>query len=91
LRDRVRLVSAQSLEQEAQHAATCIVRWLAEGRRRIALVASDREAARRTRALLERRQVLLADETGWKLSTTRAAATVDAFLQCLASDGYHRD
>ncbi|MFX5191429.1 hypothetical protein ABTD14_20110, partial [Acinetobacter baumannii] len=37
------------------------------------------------------RQVLLADETGWKLSTTRAAATVDAFLQCLASDGYHRD
>lgn len=91
LRDRVRLVSAQSLEQEAQHAAACIARWLAEGRRRIALVASDREAARRTRALLERRQVLLADETGWKLSTTRAAATVDAFLQCLASDGYHRD
>lgn len=91
LRERVRLVSAQSLEQEAQHAAACIVRWLAEGRRRIALVASDREAARRTRALLERRQVLLADETGWKLSTTRAAATVDAFLQCLASDGYHRD
>jgi ATP-dependent helicase/nuclease subunit B len=91
LADRVRLVCAQSLEQEAQHAASCIAGWLADGRRRIALVAMDREAARRTRALLERRQVLLADETGWKLSTTRAAATVDAFLQCLASDGYHRD
>jgi ATP-dependent helicase/nuclease subunit B len=88
---RVRLVCAQSLEQEAQHAASCIAGWLADGRRRIALVAMDREAARRTRALLERQQVLLADETGWKLSTTRAAATVDAFLQCLASDGYHRD
>jgi ATP-dependent helicase/nuclease subunit B len=88
---RVRLFSAQSLEQEAQHAARCIAGWLADGRCCIALVATDREAARRTRALLERQQVLLADETGWKLSTTRAAATVDAFLQCIASDGYHRD
>jgi ATP-dependent helicase/nuclease subunit B len=91
LRARVRLVSAQSLEQEAQYAAASIAAWIVAGHRRIALVASDREAARRTRALLERRQVLLADETGWKLSTTRAAATVDAFLQCIASDGYHRD
>lgn len=91
LLDRTRLVSSQSLEQAARHAADCICGWLAAGRRNIALVAADREAARRTRALLERRQVLLADETGWKLSTTRAAATVDALLQCLASDGYHRD
>ncbi|AOF81280.1 PD-(D/E)XK nuclease superfamily protein [Methyloversatilis sp. RAC08] len=91
LAGRVRLVGAQSLEQEAQCAASCIAGWLSEGRRNIALVALDREAARRTRALLERRQVLLADETGWKLSTTRAAATVDALLQCFASDGYHRD
>jgi ATP-dependent helicase/nuclease subunit B len=91
LASRVRLVGAQSLEQEAQCAASCIAGWLSEGRRNIALVALDREAARRTRALLERRQVLLADETGWKLSTTRAAATVDALLQCFASDGYHRD
>lgn len=91
LADRVSLVSAQSLEQEALQAADTISGWLASGRRHIALVAADREAARRTRALLERRQVLLADETGWKLSTTRAAATIDAFLQCLASDGYHRD
>ncbi|MFH1815205.1 MAG: PD-(D/E)XK nuclease family protein [Pseudomonadota bacterium] len=91
LAGRVHLVGAQSLEQEAQCAASCIAGWLAEGRRDIALVALDREAARRTRALLERRQVLLGDETGWKLSTTRAAATVDALLQCFASDGYHRD
>jgi ATP-dependent helicase/nuclease subunit B len=91
LASRVRLVGAQSLEQEAQCAASCIAGWLAQGRRAIALVAFDREAARRARALLERRQVLLADETGWKLSTTRAAATVDALLQCFASDGYHRD
>lgn len=91
LRARVRLVAAQSLEQEAACAADTVSGWLAAGRRRIALVAADREAARRARALLERHQVLLADETGWKLATTRAAATVDAFLQCLASDGYHRD
>ncbi|WP_018411743.1 PD-(D/E)XK nuclease family protein [Methyloversatilis thermotolerans] len=88
---RVQVFSAQSLEQEARHAADCIAGWLVSGMRDIALVAVDREAARRARALLERQQILLADETGWKLSTTRAAATVDAFLQCLASDGYFRD
>ena len=52
------------------------------GLRRIALVAEDRLTARRVRALLERQQVLVADETGWKLTTTRAAATVDALLEC---------
>jgi ATP-dependent helicase/nuclease subunit B len=56
-------------------------RWLADGRRRIALVAMPTAWPPGARALLERDGILLQDETGWKLSTTRAAATVDAFLQ----------
>lgn len=88
---KLRLVSATTLEQEARLAADTVLHWLAGGKRDIAVIAMDREAARRTRALLEREQVLLADETGWKLSTTRAAALVEAWHQLKASDGYHRD
>ncbi|MCK7494187.1 MAG: hypothetical protein MZW92_25470 [Comamonadaceae bacterium] len=47
-----------------------------DGVESIALVALDRLARARARALLERAQVLVRDETGWKLSTTSAAAAV---------------
>lgn len=91
LSGRVSLMPARSLEEEARGVARMVRGWLAAGKRRIALVAADRVAARRTRALLERDGVLVEDETGWKLSTTRAAALVDAWLAVLASDAYHRD
>ncbi|MFN3616745.1 MAG: PD-(D/E)XK nuclease family protein [Aquabacterium sp.] len=42
----------------------------------VALIALDRGVVRRVRALLDERGVLVADETGWKLSTTRAAAVL---------------
>ena len=47
----------------------------------IALVAQDREAVRRIRALLERFGVAAADDTGWRLSTTRAAARLMGLLR----------
>ena len=59
------------------------------GRRELALIALDRETARRVRALLERMDVLVADETGWTLSTTAAAAVIDRWLECVASDFPH--
>lgn len=65
--------------------------WLAQGLRNIALVAADRVAARRVRALLERDAILVADETGWKVDTTRAAALIDAWLEVLATGAYYRD
>ena len=88
---RLQLVSAIGREAEAEAAAAQVAHWLGEGLRRIALVAEDRLTARRVRALLERQQVLVSDETGWKLSTTRAAATLDALLETTASDAYHLD
>ncbi|HMM54947.1 MAG TPA: PD-(D/E)XK nuclease family protein [Candidatus Desulfobacillus sp.] len=91
LSGRLRLLGAESLEAEAAAVAAEVKRWLAGGRRDIALVAADRAAARRARALLERDGVLVRDETGWKLSTTRAAALVDAWLEVHVADGYHRD
>lgn len=91
LAKRVRLLAANSMEEEAAAVAQLVRQWLAAGKRDIALIAADRVAARRARALLEREQILVEDETGWKLSTTRAAALVDAWLEVFAADAYCRD
>ena len=56
------------------------------GKRDLALIALDRETARRVRALLERMDVLVADETGWTLSTTAVAAVIDRWLECVRGD-----
>lgn len=74
------IYDAKSLEDEAVHGAQTIIDWLASGKTRLAIVAQDRVVARRIRALLERAHVYVADETGWKLSTTRAAAAVSAWF-----------
>ncbi len=91
LHGRLAIVAAQSLEQEARTAADAVRRWLSGGKRDIALIAADRAAARRTRALLERDGILIDDETGWKLSTTRAAALLDAWCELIDAGAYHRD
>lgn len=81
----IHLCEASSLEDEAQKAAQSIVNWLQQGKQNIAVIAQDRVVARRIRALLERAQVLVADETGWKLSTTRAAAALAAWFEVVAT------
>ena len=91
LAGRLRLIPATSREQEAHAALRQIEQWLIDGQQRIAIIAQDRLSVRRLRALLERQRILVADETGWLLSTSRAAATIDALLEVVASDAYHRD
>ncbi len=83
----LRLHPARSLEHEAQSAAATVIGWLQQGLQRILIVPQDRVVARRVRALLERAQIVVADETGWKLSTTRAAAVLAAWLDLVASLG----
>lgn len=78
---RPALVVCEHFEAEAQAAAAEVLRALHAGRTPVALVALDRELVRRIRALLERQGVALLDETGWRLSTTRAAARVMAWLR----------
>jgi ATP-dependent helicase/nuclease subunit B len=85
----VRVCAASHLEGEARAVAAWVGEQLHTGRRDIALIALDREAARRVRALLERLDVLAADETGWTLSTTAAAAVVDRWLECVANEFPH--
>ncbi len=91
LAGRLQLVAAEGREQEARAAVAQVGQWLADGLRRIVLIAQDRLTARRVRALLEREGVLVSDETGWTLSTSRAAASVDALLETVAGGVYHRD
>lgn len=78
------LHAAQDAEDEAGRAAACVLAHLAQGRSPVALIAQDRELTRRIRAMLGERGVALRDETGWKLSTTRAAATLMGLLRALS-------
>ncbi|MEJ7929576.1 PD-(D/E)XK nuclease family protein [Ramlibacter sp. AN1015] len=71
---------------EAEIAAACVLRHLEARRAPVALAAIDRVLTRRVRAMLVARGVVLRDETGWKLSTTRAAARVMALLSACAWD-----
>ncbi len=76
---------ATDAEDEAERAAACVLHHVHAGRVPVALVAGDRGLTRRISALLATRGlrpgVELRDETGWKLSTTHAAAAVMAALQ----------
>ena len=80
-RGHITLHAAADAEDEASCAAACVLRHLEAGRVPVALAAVDRLLTRRVRALLASRQVAVRDETGWKLSTTRAAAMLMAALR----------
>ncbi len=73
-------------EHEAQCAAAQVLAHVERGELPVALIAQDRVLVRRVRALLERHRLRLLDETGWKLSTTRAAALVMSLLQAARPD-----
>lgn len=81
----LRLAEAKSLEDEATVGAQTIIDWLQQGKQNMAIVAQDRVVARRIRALLERAEIIVSDETGWKLSTTRAAAAFAAWFDLIAA------
>jgi ATP-dependent helicase/nuclease subunit B len=83
--------SAHTLHDEASAAAARVLELVAAGETDLALIAFDRTLARRLRALLERRQILLRDEYGWPLSTTSAATPLLRFLKGLAEDLSHAD
>ncbi len=73
--------TASNAHDEADRAAACVLRRIAQGAVPVALAAVDRVCARRVSATLHLHGVTLRDETGWKLSTTRAAASLMALLR----------
>lgn len=83
---RIALHPCPDPAHEAERAAACVLRHLAEGRAPVALAAVDRVLTRRIRAMLGARGVRIADETGWKLSTTRAAALLMGLMRAARWD-----
>ena len=75
-----------NFENEAQRTAAQVLIDLNAGAQPVALIAQDRLLTRRVRALLARQDVPLQDETGWKLSTTRAAAAIASLLRVARGD-----
>ncbi len=82
----VALHAALDAEDEAHRAAACVLAHVAAGRTPVALVAQDRVLTRRVHAMLGQRGVAVRDETGWKLSTTRAAASLMSLLRAQVWD-----
>ncbi len=89
--EHLQLYSADGLEDEALFVAQRVIEWVGKGKRNIALVALDRLSARRARAILERYEILLADESGWTLSTTSATTIIMRLLEVIDDNFYHRD
>lgn len=87
----LKLFGAHGLEQEAQAADVQIRRWLLASKQSIAVVVQDRLVARRVRALLERAQVLVQDETGWTFATLSVSTVLMRWLEALQSDFYYQD
>jgi ATP-dependent helicase/nuclease subunit B len=85
------VIAVTTLEEEATAVARQVLDWRSLGVESIGVVALDRLTARRVRALLERADVNVRDETGWKLSTTSAAAGVMRWFDLVIDDLYWRD
>jgi ATP-dependent helicase/nuclease subunit B len=73
-------------EDEAAAAAAQAILHVERGEAPVALIAQDRVLVRRIRALLERKGIVLCDETGWKLATTRAGASIMSLLAAARHD-----
>lgn len=91
LADVLSLFAATSLEEEARAVDVTVRQWLLSGKKNIAVVALDRLAARRARALLERAEVLVEDETGWTFSTVAASTVVMRWLDAVSGKFYYQD
>lgn len=80
-----KIIKSASFEDAAWAGAHEIQAFLKNGQSHIALIAQDRLVARRMRALLTRlgSGVSIHDETGWKLSTTRAAASLMSWVDVI--------
>ena len=81
------LCTCLDAEDEACQAAAQVLsavvaaRAAGENQLPVALIALDRGLVRRVRAMLEGTGLQVADETGWRLSTTRAAAVLSRVMQ----------
>ena len=87
--EQLNLLFCKGHEEQAHAVELQVRRWLLEGKTNIGIVTENRRLARRVRALLERADVPLQDLAGWALSTTRAGAVLERWLECIEEDFSH--
>jgi len=87
---QLKLLFSKGHEEQAHAVELQVRRWLLEGKNSIGIVTENRRLARRVRALLERADVPLQDLAGWALSTTRAGAVLERWLECIEEDFSHQ-
>ena len=90
IKDRLKLLFCKGHEEQAHAVELQVRRWLLDGKSNIGIVTENRRLARRVRALLERADVPLQDLAGWALSTTRAGAVLERWLECIEEDFSHQ-
>lgn len=89
INNRLKLLFCNAHEEQAHAVELQVRRWLLAGKSNIGIVTENRRLARRVRALLERADVPLQDLAGWALSTTRAGAVLERWLECIEEDFSH--
>ncbi|MCW8987293.1 MAG: PD-(D/E)XK nuclease family protein, partial [Gammaproteobacteria bacterium] len=87
--NRLKLLFCKGHEEQAHAVELQVRRLLLDGKNNIGIVTENRRLARRVRALLERADVPLQDLAGWALSTTRAGAVLERWLECIEEDFSH--
>jgi ATP-dependent helicase/nuclease subunit B len=87
--DRIHIQAADSLEHEIRIIGQIVRNRLQHGDRNIGIITEDRKLARRLRAYLEHSGIELHDSIGWALTTTRSAALLESWLQCIEGDFPH--
>jgi len=85
----IKVYSASDAEDEALAIDIQVRRWLIGGKKNIGIVTENRKLARRIRALLERANISLDDNSGWALSTTSAATVIERWLETVEEDFHH--
>ena len=90
IKNRLKLLFCKGHEEQAHAVELQVRRWLLDGKSNIGIVTENRRLARRVRALLERADVPLQDLAGWALSTTRAGAVLERWLECIEEDFSHQ-
>ncbi|MDH5600971.1 MAG: PD-(D/E)XK nuclease family protein [Gammaproteobacteria bacterium] len=86
---QLKLLFCSAHEEQAHAVELQVRRWILDGKNNIGIVTENRRLARRVRALLERADVPLLDLAGWALSTTRAGAVLERWLECIEEDFSH--
>jgi ATP-dependent helicase/nuclease subunit B len=79
-----RIVECNDLEETSNYILHAITQAILQGHKNLALIAQDRIAIRRIKALLQVHYIPLVDETGWKFVSTLLATCIKEWLDMVA-------